>query len=176
MGARMWMVLPADRAPRHGRLARSCAPRENWKALGYGVRFRRNFKWAPKTGAPPTNRSALFIFLDETGELARVRFRLIARLRLTVRTYAAVRIVEFYSHSRFHPRDNQFETPLLLHNASHIAMISPERSGNRFICKQIQHGNLYRCSNLPHSFILSYQFLYGIEFSPFSLPFSLYYM
>lgn len=56
MGTRTGMVLPADRAPRHGRLARSCAPRENWKALGHGVR--RNFKWPPKTGAPPTNRSA----------------------------------------------------------------------------------------------------------------------
>lgn len=49
------MVLPADRASRHGRLAPSRAPRENWKALGHGLRLRRNFKWAPKTGAPPAN-------------------------------------------------------------------------------------------------------------------------
>lgn len=76
------MVLPADRAQRHGRLARSCTPRENWKALGHRVRFRRNFKWAPKTGAPPPkNRSSpSFHFLRRNGR---------ARSR-AVPTYSAV--------------------------------------------------------------------------------------
>ena len=66
------MVLPADRARRHGRLARSCASRENWKALGHSARFRRNFKRAPKTGASPKTAlpRRLFIFSDETGALA----------------------------------------------------------------------------------------------------------
>jgi len=32
VGERTEMVLPADRVQRHGRLARSYAPRENWKA------------------------------------------------------------------------------------------------------------------------------------------------
>lgn len=80
MGARTGMVLPADRASRHGRLAPSCAPRENWKALGHDLRFRRNFKWAPKTGAPPFY-SIFYIFSNETGALGRMWSRLTERLR-----------------------------------------------------------------------------------------------
>lgn len=63
------------------------------------------------------------------------------------------------------------ETPLLLHNASRIVMISPERSSIRFIYKQTERRNLYRNSNLSRSFILLYQFLYEIKF--LSLSYSL---
>lgn len=169
---RGWCCRPIE-LPRHGRLARSCAPRENWKALGHAAcafavilngrlklvcRFRRTFVLLPPS----------FHFLERNEQ--RSRPPAVSTYSVVTSYQAAVRIVEFYPRSRFHPRGNQFKTPLLLHNASRSAMISPEHPGVRFIHKQTERHNFYRDSDLPHSFILPYQFVnIGYNFLFFSL-------
>lgn len=78
MGARMRMVLLADRAPRHGRLARSCAPRENWKALGHGVRFLAVILngCLKLVRLRPLSTTVFSFSPTKQGALARLRFRL----------------------------------------------------------------------------------------------------
>lgn len=63
---------------------------------------------------------------------------------------------------------------LLLHNASRIAMISPERPG--FIRQQTGNVVIYIAIPTFRALFLPYQFLHGIEFLPpsaFLSPFSL---
>lgn len=116
----------------HGRLARSWASRENWKASGSAVRafvVILNGRLEPACSADVSPAPRLFIFSDETSAPRSFSTYSAAYIvSSSVQTYGYIYTnsprgilfaVDFISPA------NQFQTPSLLHNTSRVAIISP---------------------------------------------------